>query len=697
MSKGILKFANKNNGVDDVVYQDRELSTETGNTLSVYLNNNRVDLARNDLANVADAAVKAHVQQDLDTINNNISTNSGNIAALQNAIVTKQDMIVGLTRDNTQQLISVTDGTMTFDLEPFTWYNGTTVTNYAGEQGVVVPNTYIGKAVHIGLDNYGSAAVAETPYSLYCLVGSCFVNADGTMYQLDVITSPVFCDSTYFERSLPTQLAGFNASLGTLNGFNVITTSDYAVIKEGINYTSSVNPSLLQIQGAVSTPFKYIYPNYITQDEQINTVFIDNYYYNTTTNQLTAVPNGKYVLYRVCILENGDMFLLCQSSDGTDLANNLAELQNNATNIDFNTTNISNRMIYTDTYIYAESDVNSEVTDVGIYYMRGANNATVYNISATIKGVTSNPITTVSDFVTEFGDNPVAGDMWYYDYSMVFGKNGTSTSYYQLIKVLAVNNDNTLSTALINSVPSTAAFTNALDSSVALYSFNGDFANYKITNTGSGGSFIINGGFSAGNVFRCDDTNNNSIYMEKPRTLTRARIVDNAGNTMLLPNYNAGSWPNSNTYVYPTINMPPFNWNYQKIEALTIYYESGNPYVTSNNIVATICTIDWSNIAYSTIDVRFYQTGIGQSYLEISSRYGAFTREFIVKTDGVNSVTIGFSGTYYLNNVSTPINTVWVDGSNGVLSNSAQYHLVTCRYQHTPFGNEFLCNIEAEW
>lgn len=694
MSKGILKFADKLNGVDDVVYQDRELSTETGNTLSLYLNNNRIDLARSDLGNVADADVKAHVQQELDTITNNVSTNTGNIAALQNAVVTKQDMIVGLERSNTQPLISVTDGTMTFDLEPFTWYNGVNVANYAGEQGVVVPNTYIGKAVHIGLDNYGSAAVAETPYSLYCLVGSCFVNADGTMYQLDVITSPVFCDSTYFERSLPTQLAGFNASLGTLNGFNVITTSDYAVIKEGINYTSSINPSLLQIQGAVSTSFKYIYPNYITQDEQINTVFIDNYYYNTTTSQLTAVPNGKYVLYRVCILENGDMFLLCQSSDGTDLANDLAELQNNATNIDFNTTNISNRMIYTDTYIYAESDVNSEVADVGIYYMRGANNTTVYNISATIKGITSNAISTVSDFVTEFGDNPNVGDMWYYDYSMVFGKNNTSTSYYQLIKVLAVNNDNTLSTTLINSVPSTAAFTNALDSAVTLYNLQSSFT--RITNTSA--NVFTSNPFYASAIYRSTDEGNNiGLPQEKPRKLQNAKVIDNHGNIMTLPNYTTGNWPSSSTTVSPTILGPTFNWNYQKIVELTIYYDNGNPYVTSDNMIATICTIDMSAVAASTLEIRFNQGGIGQYYLESSSRLGAFTREFIIKTDGVTSVTVSFSGTYYLNNVSTAISTVWVDGSNGVLSNSAQYHLITCRYQHTPFGNEFLANIEAEW
>ena len=56
MSKGVLRIAIVT--VEGVDYNDREISTETGQTLSVYLNNARIDLARADMNNVAADAVR---------------------------------------------------------------------------------------------------------------------------------------------------------------------------------------------------------------------------------------------------------------------------------------------------------------------------------------------------------------------------------------------------------------------------------------------------------------------------------------------------------------------------------------------------------------------------------------------------------------------------------------------------------------
>ena len=56
MSKGIIRFANVSGA--GVHYNTRELSTETGSTLSVYLDEGRVDLVRSDLDNVPSNVVR---------------------------------------------------------------------------------------------------------------------------------------------------------------------------------------------------------------------------------------------------------------------------------------------------------------------------------------------------------------------------------------------------------------------------------------------------------------------------------------------------------------------------------------------------------------------------------------------------------------------------------------------------------------
>lgn len=71
MSKGVLRIANvTGEGVD---YNDREISTETGQTLSVYLNNARIDLARADMNNVAADAVRSKVADELQELEDQLS------------------------------------------------------------------------------------------------------------------------------------------------------------------------------------------------------------------------------------------------------------------------------------------------------------------------------------------------------------------------------------------------------------------------------------------------------------------------------------------------------------------------------------------------------------------------------------------------------------------------------------------------
>lgn len=365
MAKGILKFANVAGA--DVTYNDREVSTETGTTLSVYLNKQRVDLARADLSNVSDDAVRSKVADELDSLAIDVNNLKEDSAANAGSINLKKTRTIGLIPDYPVELLKVVKISADPDndieegwgvqLAPFMYYNGTELVSYNG--GIERINAmYAGKAVYIGIDANGIPTIAESNWEMPLYLGSIYVNIDGTLSQAELSVSPYLADSSSFARDHPTLVNDLDLSVS--NKF--LQSTSYSINKEGINYINPLHPSKKLFPAMTQVNFKYFYPNWNFENEEANKSFTSAVYYNTTTGAKTILDSSlgttKFVVYRGVLIETGQVLMMLQQvASESDLFNSVEAAELGISDVKWDFTGLSSRAIYLDEYILASADL----------------------------------------------------------------------------------------------------------------------------------------------------------------------------------------------------------------------------------------------------------------------------------------------------------------------------------------------------
>lgn len=365
MAKGILKFANITGA--DVTYNDREVSTETGTTLSVYLNKQRVDLARADLSNVSDDTVRSKVADELDSLTIDVNNLKEDTAANAGSINLKKTRTIGLIPDYPAELLKVVKISADPDndveagwgvqLAPFMYYNGTELVSYNG--GIERINSmYAGKAVYIGIDSNGIPTVSESNWEMPLYLGSIYVNIDGTLSQAELSVSPYLADSSSFARDHPTLVNDLDLSVSN----KILQSTSYSINKEGINYINPLHPSKKLFPAMTQVNFKYFYPNWNFENEEVNTSFTSAIYYNTTTGAKTVLASSlgttKFVVYRGVLIETGQVLMMLQQvANESDLFNSVETAELALANMQWDFTGLSSRAIYLDEYILASADL----------------------------------------------------------------------------------------------------------------------------------------------------------------------------------------------------------------------------------------------------------------------------------------------------------------------------------------------------
>lgn len=358
MSKGVLRIANvTGEGVD---YNDREISTETGQTLSVYLNNARIDLARADMTNVAADAVRSKVADELQELEDQLSAVTAESGANSATLLKKKDLLIGLTKPYTADIATVSS-TNTILLKSFQWFNGTDLVQHQ-EETVTIGPEYAGQVVYVGLNESGIGEISTSDYDIYLALCNIYVNADGDLTASELSVRPFLADSSTFGRDHPIMVVNFAAQVTSSDSAKGLSCQSFDLIKEGINYAgNSQRPDRKLFPAMASINFKYYYPNY-DHDGETAQPNIQPYYYNTTTSAKTLLDssNGtsKFVVFRLVLIETGQILLLLQQvSDESQLFTSVQEAELGLKDLNWNLSQLSSRAIYLDQFIVCSADL----------------------------------------------------------------------------------------------------------------------------------------------------------------------------------------------------------------------------------------------------------------------------------------------------------------------------------------------------
>ena len=482
MSKGVLRIANvTGEGVD---YNDREISTETGETLSVYLNNTRIDLARADMNNVAADAVRSKVADELQELEDQLSAVTAESSANSATLPKKKDLLIGLTKPYTADIATVSS-TNTILLKSFQWFNGTDLVQHQ-EETVTIGPEYAGQVVYVGLNESGIGEISTSDYGIYLALCNIYVNADGDLTASELSVRPFLADSSTFGRDHPIMVVNFAAQVTSSDSAKGLSCQSFDLIKEGINYAgNSQRPDRKLFPAMASINFKYYYPNY-DHDGETAQPNIQPYYYNTTTSAKTLLnaSNGtsKFVVFRLVLIETGQILLLLQQvSDESQLFTSVQEAELGLKDLNWNLSQLSSRAIYLDQFIVCSADLTicqmSNVAEVS--------NSQNITINQAIYGVLSDK-NDLPDTVDEFsalfsGLTPEVGGWIFVDGEQVtIPNNGTINGglyMYRIKSILSGNiqydswdiasNDGTLSTAYFTSLRS-APYIAVADGSIGI-------------------------------------------------------------------------------------------------------------------------------------------------------------------------------------------------------------------------------------
>lgn len=444
MSKGVLRIANvTGEGVD---YNDREISTETGQTLSVYLNSTRIDLARADMNNVAADAVRSKVADELQELEDQLSSVTAESGANSATLPKKKDLLIGLTKPYTADIATVSS-TNTILLKSFQWFDGTDLVQHQ-EETITIGPEYAGQVVYVGLNESGIGEISTSDYDIYLALCNIYVNADGDLTASELSVRPFLADSSTFGRDHPIMVVNFAAQVTSSDSAKGLSCQSFDLIKEGINYAgNSQRPDRKLFTAMSSINFKYYYPNY-DHDGETAQPNIQPYYYNTTTSAKTLLDssNGasKFVVFRLVLIETGQSLLLLQQvSDESQLFTSVQEAELGLKDLNWNLSQLSSRAIYLDQFIVCSADL----TICQMANVAEVSNSQNITINQTIYGVLSdfNDVpNTVEEFSALFsGLTPEVGGWIFADSGQVtLPNNGTINRGLYMYRIKSILNGN---------------------------------------------------------------------------------------------------------------------------------------------------------------------------------------------------------------------------------------------------------------
>lgn len=468
MSKGVLRIANvTGEGVD---YNDREISTETGQTLSVYLNSTRIDLARADMNNVAADAVRSKVADELQELEDQLSSVTAESGANSATLPKKKDLLIGLTKPYTADIATVSS-TNTILLKSFQWFDGTDLVQHQ-EETITIGPEYAGQVIYVGLNESGVGEISTSDYDIYLALCNIYVNADGDLTASELSVRPFLADSSTFGRDHPIMVVNFAAQVTSSDSAKGLSCQSFDLIKEGINYAgNSQRPDRKLFSAMSSINFKYYYPNY-DHDGETAQANIQPYYYNTTTGAKTLLDssNGtsKFVVFRLVLIETGQILLLLQQvSEESQLFTSVQEAELGLKDLNWNLSQLSSRAIYLDQFIVCSADL----TICQMANVAEVSNSQNITINQTIYGVLSdfNDVpNTVEEFSALFsGLTPEVGGWIFADSGQAtLPNNGTINSGLIMYRIKSILNGNiqydSWDMASIGGAKSTAYFTSRL-------------------------------------------------------------------------------------------------------------------------------------------------------------------------------------------------------------------------------------------
>ena len=426
MSKCVLRIANVTG--DGVDYNDREISTETGQTLSVYLNSTRIDLARADMNNVAADAVRSKVADELQELKDQLSSVTAKSGANAAALPKKKDLLIGLTKPYAADIATVSS-TNTILLKSFQWFDGTDLAQHQ-EETITIGPEYAGQVVYVGLNESGIGEISTSDYDIYLALCNIYVNADGDLTTSELSVRPFLADSSTFGRDHPIMVVNFAAQVTSSDSAKGLSYQSFDLIKEGINYAgNSQRPDRKLFSAMSSINFKYYYPNY-DHDGETAQPNIQPYYYNTTTSAKTLLDssNGtsKFVVFRLVLIETGQILLLLQQvSDESQLFTSVQEAELGLKDLNWNLSQLSSRAIYLDQFIVCSADLTicqmAKVAEVS-NSQNTIINQLVYGVLDSVSQVPN----TVEEFSAVFsGLTPVVGGWFFVKGSQVMLPTGT--------------------------------------------------------------------------------------------------------------------------------------------------------------------------------------------------------------------------------------------------------------------------------
>lgn len=426
MSKGVLRIANvTGEGVD---YNDREISTETGQTLSVYLNSTRIDLARADMNNVAADAVRSKVADELQELEDQLSSVTTESGANAAALPKKKDLLIGLTKPYTADIATVSS-TNTILLKSFQWFDGTDLVQHQ-EETITIGPEYAGQVVYVGLNESGIGEISTSDYDIYLALCNIYVNADGDLTASELSVRPFLADSSTFGRDHPIMVVNFAAQVTSSDSAKVLSCQSFDLIKEGINYAgNSQRPDRKLFPAMSSINFKYYYPNY-DHDGETAQPNIQPYYYNTTTSAKTLLDssNGasKFVVFRLVLIETGQILLLLQQvSDESQLFTSVQEAELGLKDLNWNLSQLSSRAIYLDQFIVCSADL-TICQMANVAEVSNSQNITITQLVYGVLDSVSQVPNTVEEFSAVFsGLTPVVGGWFFAKGSQVMLPPGT--------------------------------------------------------------------------------------------------------------------------------------------------------------------------------------------------------------------------------------------------------------------------------
>lgn len=444
MSKGVLRIANvTGEGVD---YNDREISTETGQTLSVYLNNARIDLARADMTNVEADAVRSKVADELQEFKDRLSAITAESGANSATLPKKKDLLIGLTKPYTADIATVSS-TNTILLKSFRWFNGTDLVQHT-EEIVKIGLEYAGQVVYVGLNESGIGEISTSDYDIYLALCNIYVNADGDLTASELSVRPFLADSSTFGRDHPIMVVNFATQVTSADSAKGLSCQSFELIKEGINYAgNSQRPDRKLFPAMSSINFKYYYPNY-DHDGETAQPNIQPYYYNTTTSAKTLLDSShgtsKFVVFRLVLIETGQILLLLQQvSDEGSLFTSVQEAELGLKDLNWNLSQLSSRAIYLDQFIVCSADL-TICQMANVAEVSNSQNITINQLVYGVLDSVSQVPDTVEAFSAVFsGLTPVVGGWFFAKGSQVMLPPGTLADgglYMYRIKSIISNN-----------------------------------------------------------------------------------------------------------------------------------------------------------------------------------------------------------------------------------------------------------------